>query len=162
MRKQIVIVGAILLVIGIVIFAVGVIGERSASTILRTFNQQQPGEYVSDQIIANSSVSVVVRSPSSDGGLIPAQDLNVVNSSNINQYTLPYNSTVTGDLYRGLSGNYYYVVFSSISPSAVIVIATGAVAEYGVMAIGGGVCGVAGVVIAIVGAVLKTKRKEEI
>jgi hypothetical protein len=157
MRKQIVIVGVILLIIGIVIFAVGVYGESSSSTILRTFNQQQTGEYVSDQIIANSSVSIVVRSPASSGGLISAQDLNVVNSSNISSYTLPYNSTVTGDLYKGLNGNYYYVVFSSTSPNTIIVIATPVVAEYGVLALAGGGCAVVGIIVAIIGAVLKRR-----
>ena len=160
MRKQIIIVGVILLVIGIAILALGVYGESRASTILRTFNQQQTGEYVSDQITANSSVSIVVKSPSSNGGLISAQDLNVVNSSNISSYTVPYNSTAAGNLYRGLNGNYYYVVFSSTSPNTVIVIAPPVVAEYGVLAIAGIVVAVIGVIIAIIGAVLKPKNRE--
>jgi len=118
------IAGIIVLVLGIVMIGAGVSGLKGATTTIMTFSQQQPGEYVSSEIILNSSSAVVVRSPAIVGGLIPAQDLSSVNSANVGSYALSSTSTAGGSAtYVSLTGNYYYVVFSSSQPSSDIVIA---------------------------------------
>ncbi len=162
MRKKIAIIGIILLVIGVAMLAVGVYGASGSITTISTFNQPNTGEYVSTQFAADSSETLVVSSPSSIGGLVPAQDVNTVSSTNINSYAASYNATAGGtEVYYGLSGTYCYVAFSSTSPNSTIIILNTAVAtEYGVLAIGGIAFAIIGIIIAIVGAVLKVKKVE--
>jgi hypothetical protein len=155
----------IVLIIGVAIIGVGVAGVLKSTTIITTFTQSHTGEYVSAKIIVNTSSVVVVTSPAITGGIIPAQDMGAVNSTNVSTFAVPYNSTAVGtETYRSLNGDYYYVAFSSTLPDTKIV-ATGAsltaVARYGLLAITGLICIVAGIVVAIVGALLKDHRREE-
>jgi len=79
MRKRMVTIGVVLLIIGIAFLASGVIGLRGSTSTIKVFNQPGHGEYVSSEILLNSSSSIIVRSPPSVGGLVPALDINLVN-----------------------------------------------------------------------------------
>jgi len=73
MRKRTVIIGLIILVIGIAFVAGGVVGLKGTTSTISTFTQPQTGEYVSSEMVLNSTADVVVRPSSSTGGLVPAQ-----------------------------------------------------------------------------------------
>jgi len=93
---------------------------------------------------------------------VHAQSLNLVNASNITTYAVPYNSTTAGsDVYRSISGDYYYVAFSSAQPDARIVATPqgSRVLAYGALALLGIICVIAGIVVAAVGAVRKDRSQ---
>ena len=120
------IAGIVVLVVGLVMVGGGANGLKGATTTIRTFSLQQPGEYVSSEIILNSSSVVAVSSPATVGGLIPAQDISSVTSTNVGTYALTSTSATGGAAtYVNLTGNYYYVAFSSSQPSSAIVVAGG-------------------------------------
>lgn len=158
MRKVLVIVGVVILVLGIVLFAAGALSALGSTTIITAFNQPQTGEYVSTELVMNASSVAVVTSPASNGGLIPAQDLAALNSSSVSSYVITPKSTVGGsETYRNLTGGYYYVSFSATQPSSRIVITGGHLRAVGLLVLGGIVLFVAGIIVAIVGAVLKKR-----
>ena len=96
MNKPVVIIGGVVIIIGIVLIAVGAVGVLRGLTIVTTFNQPQSGEYVSTELLLNSTSGIAVTSAASNGALIPAQDLNLVTSTNIGQYAIAPHSNVAG------------------------------------------------------------------
>jgi hypothetical protein len=160
MKTRTVVIGLVILVIGIAFVIGGGLGALGSISINRTFTQPQPGEYVSAEIVLNTTSDLAVSSPAAVGGIIHAKDLSQVNSANINSYAIPYNSTGAGsDIYKSLGGGFYYVAFSSTQPSTTIVATPlrSSVVGYGVLVLLGIVCIIAGIVIAAVGAIQKTK-----
>lgn len=160
MRKIVVIIGVVVLLLGIGLFAGGAFGALGSITVDRTFTQSQNGEYVSAEIALNKTSDIVVSSPASVGGIIHAQDLSLVTSANFNSYAIPYNSTSAGsDIYKSVSGDFYYIAFTSTQPSTTIVATPvrSSALGFGVLVLLGIVCVVAGIVIAVVGAILKSK-----
>ena len=164
MRKRTVIIGLIILVIGIAFVAGGVVGLKGTTSTISTFTQPQTGEYVSSEVVLNSTADVVVRPPSSTGGLVPAQALSDVNSTSLATYALPANSTVGGSAtYVGVQGDYYYVIFTSSQPATKIVI-TGDLAktvESGVLVLLGGILFLAGLIVTIIGAIRKSNKPKQ-
>lgn len=160
MRTTLVIIGVVILFLGILLFAVGTFTAIGSTTIISTFSQPQTGEYVSTELVINSTSTVVVSSTTSNGGLIPAQDLALVNSSSsLGSYEMTPKSTAGGvEAYTNLVGNYYYVVFSSTQPTSRIVISGGLLSRTigaGLLVLGGIVLFLAGIIVAILGVVLK-------
>lgn len=154
MKKRMVIIGIIVIVLGFALVATGSIALRGSTTTITTFSQPQSGEYVSTEIALNASAPIVVRSPAAVGGIVPAQDINTVNSTNLSSYALPYTSSIAGiETYRGLTaGNYYYVAFSSTQPNTRITITSRAIIGVGLLILAGIVCIVIGIIVAVVGA----------
>ena len=100
------------------------------------------------------------RSPASVGGIVPAQDIDAVNSTNIGSYAIPYRSSVAGsETYTALTGNYYYVAFASSQPNTRIIIASSGTAAVGLLVLTGFACVVIGIVVAIVGALQNRSHK---
>ncbi|MDG6898807.1 MAG: hypothetical protein JRN24_03610, partial [Nitrososphaerota archaeon] len=125
---------------------------------------RHPGEYVSAEIRLNSSSGLVVASPSATGGIIHAQDLGLVNSTNLGTYAVPYNSSAAGsDIYSALLGDYYYVAFSAAQPATTIVAtpAHGSLASYGLLVLAGIVLAIAGFVVVVVGALQKSRPRDD-
>ena len=115
-------IGIIVLAVGLVFVVGGASGELGALTINAAFSQRKPGEYVSAEIVLNATSNLVVSSPAASGGIIHAKDLELLKSSSIFRYAVPFYSTAAGnDVFRSLSGDFYYVAFSSAQPSAKIV-----------------------------------------
>lgn len=163
MKKRTVIVGVVILLLGIAAFVGGTIGALGSITINNSFTQPHPGEYVSAEIVLNSTSGLAIASPAATGGIIHAQDLTLVNSTNLGTYAVPSSSTAAGTvIYKALSGDYYYVAFSTAKPDTTIVATPtkGSVASYGLLVIAGIVLAIAGFVVAIVGAVQKSRRPE--
>jgi hypothetical protein len=162
MNSRTVVAGVIVLVVGIALLIGGVVGALGSITINSTFTEPHPGEYLSTEIVLNTTSGLVVTAPAAVGGIIPAQAMNLVNSSNIGTYAVPYNSTAAGsEVYKSISGDYYYVAFASAQPDTRIV-ATGlhsGVAKFGVLVLLGLVCLVVGVVVAVVGAIQKNPSR---
>jgi hypothetical protein len=160
-----VVIGIVILAVGIALIAAGAFGALQSTTIITTFNEIHSDQYVSSELVLNSTSAVVVSSAAATGGLIYAQDLDLVNSTNISQYAIPYNSSVVSDTltYKSLTGNYYYVAFSTSVPSTKIVataIHSGA-SRFGALIIGGFVFVIAGIVVAVIGALRKRKPKKD-
>jgi len=164
MRKRTVIIGLIMLVIGIAFVAGGVVGLKGTTSTVSTFTQPQTGEYVSSEVVLNSTAVVVVRPSSSTGGLVPAQALSDVNSTGLATYALAASSTAGGSAtYVGVQGDYYYAIFTSSQPATKIVI-TGDVAktvESGILVLLGGILFLAGLIVTIIGAIRKSNKPKQ-
>jgi len=164
MRKRTVIIGPIILVIGIAFVAGGVVGLKGTTSTISTFTQPQTGEYVSSEVVLNSTADVVVRPSSSTGGLVPAQALSDVNSTSLATYALPASSTVGGSAtYVGVQGDYYYIIFTSSQPATKIVIAgdLAKTVESGILVLLGGILFVAGLIVTIIGAIRKSNKTKQ-
>ena len=160
MNRSIVIVGVVVIIVGVVIFAVGVVGVLRGLTVVTNFSQPQGGEYVSTEMILNKTSGVAVTSAPANGGLIPSQYLNLVNSTNLGQYALAPHSSVAGTVtYTNLQGDYYYVAFSSSQPGSKIVATplNGGTMGSNPLVLGGLVVFIAGVVVTVVGARRKSR-----
>jgi len=164
MRKRMVTIGVVLLIIGIAFLASGIIGLRGSTSTIKVFNQPNPGEYVSSEILLNSSSSIIVRSPPSVGGLIPAQDINLVNSTNLSSYALSSSTSVGGtESYTSITGNYYYVIFSSTQPNTRLAIlgSLGVTAALGLLTLAGIIFIIIGIILAILGVFRKPKGQRK-
>jgi len=162
MNSRTVAVGVIVLVVGIALLIGGAIGALGSITINTTFTEPHPGEYLSTEIVLNTTSGLVVTAPAAVGGIIPAQAMSLVNSSNVSTYAVPYNSAAAGsDVYRSISGDYYYVAFASAQPDTRIVATAlhSSAAKFGILVLLGLVCLVAGVIVAVVGAIQKGSKK---
>ena len=162
MRTKLVVAGLVVLVVGIALIAGAASGLLARTTIFKTFSEPGNGEFVSGEIVLNATTLVEVRSPDANGGLIPANDLGDVDSSNIASYAIHYNTTAAGtDTYTALEGSYYYVAFSSTTPSTIVIAVarSSGTARLGLVALAGLVCLIAGVVLAIIGAIKKADKK---
>ncbi len=159
------IIGVVLLIIGIAFFASGAIGLRGSTSTIKVSNQPNPGEYVSSEILLNSSSTIIVRSPPSVGGLVPAQDLTLVNSTSISSYALSTSSSVAGtETYTSITGNYYYVIFSSAQPNTRLAIDNAPLATtaaLGLLTLAGIVFIIIGVILALLGAFRKPKNQRK-
>jgi len=163
LRARTVIVGAIILVIGVGLIGAGALEALRSVTISTTFTQPHPGEYVSSEIVLNTTSAIVVASPASAGGIIPAKDLNLVNSTNLGSYVLPVNSTAAGsDTYAGLVGDYYYVVFASAQPTTTVVATPLNLSAigFGLLVLLGILCAIVGIVVVIIGVVQKKRAPQ--
>ena len=163
MRARTVIVGVIILVIGVGLIGAGALEALRSLTISTTFTQPHPGEYVSSEIVLNTTSAIVVASPSSGGGIIPAKDLSLVNSTNLGSYVVPISSTAAGsDTYGGLVGDYYYVAFASAQPNTTVVATplNSSVIGYSLLVLLGLLCVIVGIVVVIVGVVQKKRAPQ--
>jgi len=160
LNKPTVVVGAIVLIIGVVLIAVGAVGVLRGLTIITTFGEPQSGEYVSTELMLNSTSGIAVTSAAANGGLIPAQDLSMVNSTNVGQYALTPHSNVAGTVtYTNIMGDYYYVAFASSQPSSKIVATPlhGGTLGSNPLVLGGFIVIVIGVVVIVLGVRKKSR-----
>ena len=160
MNKPIVIIGAVVLIIGVVLIAVGAVGVLRGLTVVTTFSQPQSGEYVSTELMFNTTSGIAVTSAAANGGLIRAQDLNLVNSTNIGQYALTPHSNVAGtSTYTNLTGDYYYVAFTSSQPSSKIVATPlhGGTVASSPLVLGGFLIVIIGIVVIVIGVRKKSR-----
>jgi len=158
MRTRRVVIGVVVLVIGVALLAAGAFGALSSLTISRSFTEPHPGEYVSAEIVLNTTSALVISSPAANGGVIHAQDLGLVNSTNMGTYEIPINGSGAGsNTYTRLTGDYYYIAFASSPPSTTIVATplNSGIIRYGALVLLGFVCILAGIVVAVIGAIQK-------
>jgi hypothetical protein len=161
MARSIVVIGAVVLMIGVVVVAVGVVGVLRGLTIVNTFTQPQTGEYVSTELKLNATSDIAVTSAAANGGLIPAQDLSLVSSTNLGQYVVAPHSRVAGTVtYTNLMGDYYYVAFGTSQPGSKVVATptNGGTVGSNPLVLGGFVVIIAGIVIMVLGRRMSTPR----
>jgi hypothetical protein len=142
----------------------GVVGLKGTTSTISVFTQPQTGEYVSSEVVLNSTAVVVVRPSSSTGGLVPAQAMSDVNSESLATYALPASSSAGGSAtYLGVQGDYYYVIFTSSQPTTKIVIAgdVAKTAESGILVLLGGILFLAGMIVTIIGAFRKSNKAKQ-
>ena len=164
MKKPIAIIGVVVLIIGVVLIAVGAVGVLRGLTIITTFTEPHSGEYVSTELVLNKTSGAAVTSSAANGGLIPAQYLNLVNSTNIGQYALTPHSNVAGTVtYTNLNGNYYYVAFASSQPSSKVVATplNGGTVGSNPLVLGGFLVVIIGIVVTVLGWRMKSRPKRE-
>jgi multisubunit Na+/H+ antiporter MnhG subunit len=162
MNRSIVVIGAVVIIIGVVLIAVGAVGVLRGLTVITTFSEPHSGEYVSSELMLNATSGVAITSAATNGGLIAAQDLNLVNSSNFAQYVVTPHSNVAGTVtYVNLLGNYYYVAFASSQPSSKIVATPlqGGTMASSPLVLGGFAAIIAGIVVAVIGVRMNRKSK---
>lgn len=158
MNKRTAAIGLVVLVVGVILAVGGALSALGSITINTTFTQAYPGEYVSAEIVLNTTSNLVVSSPAPSGGIVEAQNLHLVNSTNISTYTVPYNASGAGsDVYRSLSGDYYYVAFTSAQPATRIVATPrgSSALAFASLVLLGVVLAIAGIVLAVVGVLRK-------
>jgi hypothetical protein len=163
MNKPIVIIGGVVLIIGVVLIAVGAVGVLRGLTVVTTFNQPQSGEYVSTELMINVTSDAAVTHAAANGGLIPAMDLSLVNSTNFSQYALTPHSNVAGTVtYTNLMGGYYYIAFASSQPSSKIVATPvhGGTLGSSSVVLGGFLAVIVGIIVVVVGALKKSNRSK--
>lgn len=137
-----------------VVVAVGAVGVLRGLTVVNTFNQPHSGEYVSAELVLNTTSGIAVTSAPANGGLIHSSDLNLVNSTNIGQYAVKPHSSVAGTLtYTNLAGNYYFVAFASSQPNSKIVATPlhGGTVASSPLVLGGLIAVIVGIIVIVVG-----------
>jgi hypothetical protein len=160
MNRPVVGVGAVVLIVGVVLVAVGAVGVLRGLTVVTTFSEPQSGEYVSTELVLNSTSAIAVTSAPANGGLIPAQDLSLVNSTNIGQYALATHSRTAGTAtYTDLTGSYYYVAFAASQPGSKVVATplNGGTLGSSPLVLGGFVAFIVGIAVIVLGVRMKSK-----
>lgn len=163
MRKKIVLIGLVLLIIGVVILGISLYETAALSDENSALVQVSTGEWRSNLISMNSTgILEVTTSVSSDFGLVPASEINVITASNLASHVVNYDTPSTaGSLnaftYDQISGNYYFVIFSSSTPSFSYTYLPAEAILFGEFLVVGSGIAFVGLIMAIVGAILKKK-----
>lgn len=162
MRKKILIIGVVLLVIGVAIGGTSLYEtSKEVKNVSKTMYTGQNGDYYS-AILTPSSTGYISVVSSSETYLIPSQDLAVVDSSNVMDYAIaPTITTASATIYSDLNGSYYVVAFGSTTPTVTYTVLELNLGLIGIIAISmiiGFILAIAGIIITIIGAILKPKN----
>ena len=161
MRKDLLYLGIILLVIGVVISGIATVEAGGKTEIVETSMKVSPsGFYYSNELTVGSNGSVIVTGNTTTY-LIPSQDLTIVNSTNVANYaihpTIPSGNSI---LYDGLNGAYYLVAFGQHPPLITYAVLGSNLSQlvvYGLLIIVGAAIAVIGVILALIGAIIRSK-----
>ncbi|MCW6158157.1 MAG: hypothetical protein LVQ63_01575 [Thermoplasmatales archaeon] len=161
MRKDLLYLGIILLVIGVVIAGIAGVEAGGRTEIVGTsLNISPSGVYYSNELTVGSNGSVFVTGNTTTY-LIPSQDLNTVNSTNVGNYAIqPTTPSGNSIIYDGLSGTYYLVAFGKHPPLITYAILESNLSQlvvYGLLIIVGAAIAVIGLILAILGAIIRSK-----
>jgi hypothetical protein len=165
MRKKIALIGLVIFLVGIVLAGVSLAGTYSLTHTSGTVNAVTSGEWDSGEInVTSGGLLTVTTSVSSNYGLVKAADISSVSATTLGSYALSSNTSTSAAshqilTYQDLNGSYYFVVFSSFSPSILIAYITDFSQEvvYALMLLPGGAMAVIGFIVGIVGVILKRK-----
>lgn len=159
------IIGLVLLIVGAVLLTVSFYETGALTNKSSTMTQVSSGKWESNPINMTTSGLLTVTTSSTSFGLVPAADVSIVTSSNLNSYALKANSSTSvgshsAYVFEKLSGEYYIVAFSTTSPSVTTLYLSSYsdAAIFGISLLGGGAMAVIGLVLAILGAVMKNKN----
>ncbi|MDP8012116.1 MAG: hypothetical protein RAK23_04790 [Thermoplasmata archaeon] len=160
MRKNIVIIGVILLILGVIMF--GASSYKISQNIEKgsIWHQYKNNEYISEELNFSSDYALIYSYNLTNSGVIYSITLNLVNNTNLKDYvikpTVVENNMLTYDL---KPGNYYIVIFSRSSPNVTYtfidldkVVLTSLLELFGI------ILAVIGIIVAIIGLILKKKR----
>ena len=164
MRKNIVIIGLVLLIAGVAIFyAGGDLGIRGIS-VPQTFTEKGANQWDSSSIQISTGQLIVLTTNNSKTFLVPASDASVVTSNNITHYQINGTATTTSGVTT--------IEYTSLSPGAYVIVTFGAHSSKVSMIketintllikllpiLLGGVLGFVGFIVLIIGLVLRKKQ----
>ena len=172
MRKNLLIIGLILLVIGVIVagfstYEVTGGAVRSISGAGNIMKAVTNGDFYSNTLNVSPDYELIVVS-SVQAYLIPSQDLNSVNSANVAGFAITPSthsaSSTNTYVYIGLNGSYVVVTFGSTPPSTMdyAVLKSGGLSQlviFGLLLIIGVLLAIVGIIVVIIGAVLKPKNR---
>ncbi|MCL4447471.1 MAG: hypothetical protein M1556_05995 [Candidatus Thermoplasmatota archaeon] len=167
MRKNLLIIGIVLLVVGVAMAGISTVeaAHSVSSSIGGAGNTMYPGtngDYYSNNLNVSTGDEVLVVS-NIHAYLIPSSDISTVNSGNVGSYAIsPSTSAGNTSTYTGLLGSFYVVTFGTSSPSVSYAVVSGGLGHLiitGLLVLGGAFLAIAGIVIAIIGALLKPKNR---
>ncbi|WP_337860388.1 hypothetical protein [Ferroplasma sp.] len=169
MNKKIVTVGVILLMLGIALGLAGFTTIDKAPVNTSIVTVQADKEYRTHTIIYCAGDILVVASPGNLSGIVALDNCsNVTNSSALHNYSISPSKTISGALeYTNLkTGEYRFVIFSNSTPDTGYSLETPTehtnliyadyAFEFGILIF------IGGVIVTIVGAIMKEKKKMNI
>ena len=160
MRRKLLLVGLTILILGASVTGFGLVRVEGSSTRSTRVTAYSQGEYITSVINLSVPSVLTVESSSKNSGLIPVYALSLVNESNIYLYAVRPTASSGGIYsYTNISGDYYYVVFSNVTPTVSYLITPLKAAVYATLIFTGIVFSIVGVVAVILGVVLKTPPK---
>ena len=167
MRKNILIIGLILLVVGIVMAGASAVeaahsASGSISGASTTMFSDSNGGYHSQLLNVSSGEEVIVVA-NQKAYLIPSEDLGTATQTTVAGYAVvPSSSAGNTSTYSNIPGSYYIVTFGSSAPSVDYAVVSGGLSHLiltGLLVLIGVFLAIAGIIIAIIGAVLKPKNR---
>ena len=167
MRKKILIIGLILLVVGIVMAGASAVeaahsASGSISGASTAMFPDSNGGYHSQALNVSSGEEVIVVA-NQQAYLIPSEDLGTATQETVTGYAVaPSSSAGNTSTYSNIPGSYYIVTFGSSPPSVDYAVVSGGLGHLiliGLLVLVGVFLAIAGIIIAIIGAVLKPKNK---
>ncbi|MEM3237669.1 MAG: hypothetical protein QW258_02480 [Thermoplasmata archaeon] len=163
MRKKMLIIGIVILIVGIVMFSASAYSTGHDTSRSNTWVEYKNGEYISSPL--NFSGQNILTYSYTGSGIAVVTDsvLPTVNSTNLPQVSIsPTTSVGSEKVYDLGTGTYYIVSFSNSSPAlSYTYLKVSNVLITGVLTVIGLILFIAGVIITIIGAVMKKKRDEK-
>ncbi|MGC8562908.1 MAG: hypothetical protein ACP5UZ_05395 [Thermoplasmata archaeon] len=167
MRRNILIIGLILLVVGIAMAGISAVeaSHSASSSISGASTTMYPGpngEYHSQLLNVSSGEEVIVVA-NQHAYVIPSEDLTTVTNANVAGYAI-VSSTSAGNTstYSNIPGSYYIVTFGTSTPSVDYAVVSGGLGNLivtGLLVLIGVFLAIAGIIVTVIGAVLKPKNK---
>lgn len=163
MRKKMLIAGIIVLLIGIVIYGGAGYATAQETTTSNTWVAYNNGEYISAPLNFTGGYLLTYSYSGSHSGVVSSNNLTKVNSSNIGSLSLATITNINSEkAYNLNTGSYYIVIFSNSSPSISYTYAKlSSILVTGILTLVGAILFIAGIIITIIGAVLKKKNSEK-
>ncbi|MGI0071965.1 MAG: hypothetical protein ACRECT_07895 [Thermoplasmata archaeon] len=159
MRRKLAAIGLVLFLVGIALLFAGVYATKGALHPVNDFTLRSPGEYVSPELNLTQAATVTIEKAPSREGLVTAQNLSIVNATNLGTEGVPATVTTSGTVaYSVSAGSYYVVSFGNSAPTTTVdYLYTNTVALYGLATLAGLALAVAGGVVGLIGAFRKPK-----
>lgn len=161
MKKWILVLGVVMLLIGVSMYAYSSLEKPKISE--NSFIVKG-NEYISKNISVDSKSFIIsVSNPATDSGLVPSKDIgNISNQTALSDFSLPtYTSFGNIKEYRNLTeGNYAFIEFTGVHPATSITYgSTGYLVYIGYVADVSTFFILIGIIVIIAGVVLNSKFK---
>jgi uncharacterized membrane protein len=165
MRRNVILSGLLVFIIGVALVAVSFSQISSDNSLDTKFAKVSGSEWESSYINVTGSKILTVLGTSSNFSLIKSSEVPYVSELNVTDYAIRPTSglTIGGEHeneYYNLNGSYVILAFENSTPSISYEILSGGstFAIFGSLTVIGGILIFAGIVIMVVGAVLKRKN----
>jgi hypothetical protein len=164
MRKQIMLTGLILLIIGAGMAIISYHEVYQGTITASSFTNPSGSEWISNSLNVTNDSTISVIGNGSDFYLVKTSDLSDINQTNVQSLAIKPSANLsiagrTDKEYFNLTGPYSVVYFGAKDPAILyeVIPSSGNVVSYGLLLISGGVLALAGIIVIIVGAILKRK-----
>lgn len=168
MRKKIAIIGVVLLIVGVALYVGATEGLMTTTIVNTKMVQTSTGEWTSLELNTSSGSQLSLVTENSSYALVPSNDMSKINSGNVQNYAVSPKSELSTSLglvstFSPSAGSYYVVVFSKTTPSVkyTLLKSLADAAVYGLLVLAGMVLSIVGVIVLIVGLILRNKGMNE-